>query len=180
MEKFSVWLAICAGNTPVTGEFPTKSVTRSFDVLFDLRLNKRWSKQLWGWWFEAPIITPLQWHTPMLRQGNCCSCILDLPNIHSAFAIFMLYETPGITARGPLFIHTIGRLLDGAIISNQDPGSCLPRRSLSTTCAVEKCQKLQIYCYVSTIPFIKYKMKYHGENTLYVQHMAVQDHISMA
>ena len=30
-------------------------VTRSFDVFFDLRLNKRLSKQSWGWWFEACI-----------------------------------------------------------------------------------------------------------------------------
>ena len=29
-------------------------VTRSFDVFFDLRLNKRLSKQSWGWWFETP------------------------------------------------------------------------------------------------------------------------------
>ena len=37
------------------GEFPTqRPVTRSFDVLFDLRLNKRLSKQPWGWWFETP------------------------------------------------------------------------------------------------------------------------------
>ena len=37
------------------GEFPTqRPVTRSFDVLFDLRLNKRLSKQPWGWWFEPP------------------------------------------------------------------------------------------------------------------------------
>ena len=37
------------------GEFPTqKPVTRSFDVFFDLRLNKRLSKQPWGWWFEMP------------------------------------------------------------------------------------------------------------------------------
>ena len=36
-------------------EFPAqKSVTRSFDVFFDLRLNKRLSKQPWGWWFETP------------------------------------------------------------------------------------------------------------------------------
>ena len=34
------------------GEFPTQSpVTRSFDVFFDLCLNKRLSKQS-GWWFE--------------------------------------------------------------------------------------------------------------------------------
>ena len=37
------------------GEFPAqRPVTRSFDVFFDLRLNKRLSKQPWGWWFETP------------------------------------------------------------------------------------------------------------------------------
>ena len=36
----------CAGNSPVPGEFPAlRPVTRSFDVFFDLRLNKRLSKQ---------------------------------------------------------------------------------------------------------------------------------------
>ena len=55
METFSVLLAICAGNSPVTGEFPTKRpVARSFDVYFDLRPNKRLSKPSWGWWFETP------------------------------------------------------------------------------------------------------------------------------
>ena len=45
-EHFSALLAICAGNSPVPGEFPTqRPVTRSFDVFFDLRLNKRLSKQ---------------------------------------------------------------------------------------------------------------------------------------
>ena len=39
---------------PVTGEFPTqRPVTRSFDAFFDLRLNKRLSKQWRGWWFET-------------------------------------------------------------------------------------------------------------------------------
>ena len=33
METFSTLLAFCAGNSPVTGEFPTQSqVMRSFDV----------------------------------------------------------------------------------------------------------------------------------------------------
>ena len=31
-----------------------RPVTRSFDVFFDLRLNKRLSKQSRGWWFEKP------------------------------------------------------------------------------------------------------------------------------
>ena len=55
METFSALLAICAGNSPVTNEFPAqKPVTRSFDVFFDMCLNKRLSKQSWGWWFETP------------------------------------------------------------------------------------------------------------------------------
>ena len=40
-RRFSALLAICEGNSAVTGEFPTqKPVTRSFDVFFDLRLNE--------------------------------------------------------------------------------------------------------------------------------------------
>ena len=55
METFFALLALCAGNSPVICEFPSqRPVTRSFDVLFDLRLNKRLSRQSWGWWFETP------------------------------------------------------------------------------------------------------------------------------
>ena len=47
--------AICAGNSPVPGEFPTqRPVMRSFDAYFDLRPNKRLSKQSSGWWFKTP------------------------------------------------------------------------------------------------------------------------------
>ena len=46
METFSALLAICAGNPPVTGEFPSqRPVTWSFDVFFDLHTNKQLSKQ---------------------------------------------------------------------------------------------------------------------------------------
>ena len=38
-----------------------RPVTRSFDVSFDLRLNKRLSKQSWGWWFET-LSCPLWRH----------------------------------------------------------------------------------------------------------------------
>ena len=45
METFFALLAICAGNLPVTGEFPAQTpVTRSFDVFFYLRVNKGWVK----------------------------------------------------------------------------------------------------------------------------------------
>ena len=41
MEIFSALLAICAGNSPVPGEFPAqRPVTLSFDVFFDQRLSK--------------------------------------------------------------------------------------------------------------------------------------------
>ena len=53
--NISAVLALCAGNSPVPGEFfAQRPVTRSFDVFFDLRPNKWLSKQSWGWWFETP------------------------------------------------------------------------------------------------------------------------------
>ena len=52
------------GNSPVTSEFPSqRPVTRIFDVCFDLRLNKRLSKQSWYWWFDTPS-------RPLWRHGN--------------------------------------------------------------------------------------------------------------
>ena len=46
LDTFSALLVLCAGNSLVTGKFPSeRPVMRSFDVFFDLRLNKRWSKQ---------------------------------------------------------------------------------------------------------------------------------------
>ena len=72
------------GNSLVTGEFPAqRPVTRSFDVLFDLRLNKRLSKQWWCWWFETPS-------RPLWRRSIC-------GNIESQYVDSQLYST------GPLF-----------------------------------------------------------------------------
>ena len=49
-----VTVPLC-GDFTGPGEFPAqRPVTRSFDVFFDLCLNKRLSKQSWGWWFETP------------------------------------------------------------------------------------------------------------------------------
>ena len=56
METFSALLALCAGNSSVTGEFPwQRPVTRSFDIFFDPRLNKRLSKQWRCRWFETQL-----------------------------------------------------------------------------------------------------------------------------
>ena len=57
------------------GEFPTqRPVTRSFDVFFYLRLNKRLSKQPWGWWFET-----LSWS--LWRQCNGVVCWRIYPSL---------------------------------------------------------------------------------------------------
>ena len=54
-ETFSALLALCAGNSSVTGEFLSqRPMKRSFDVFFDLRLSKRLSKQSRLRWFEPP------------------------------------------------------------------------------------------------------------------------------
>ena len=64
MEAFSELLALCVGNSPVTGEFPAqRPVTQSFDVFFDLRLNEWLGKQSWGWWFQTSS-------RPLWRQSN--------------------------------------------------------------------------------------------------------------
>ena len=51
MEIFSALLSFCAGILPVTAKRP---VTRGFDVFFELRPNKWFSKQWRRWWFETP------------------------------------------------------------------------------------------------------------------------------
>ena len=61
-DIFRVTGPLC-GNSPVPGEFPAqRPVTRSCDVFVDLRLNKRLSKQSWGWWFET-LSGPLWRHS---------------------------------------------------------------------------------------------------------------------
>ena len=63
METFSSLQALCAGNSPATGEFPSpRPVTRSFDVFYDVRLNKRLGKQSTRRWLETP------------SRSICCHC----------------------------------------------------------------------------------------------------------
>ena len=57
-------------NSPVAGELPAqRPVTRSFDIFFDLRLNKRLSKQSWGWWFET-LSLPV-WRHSNAKRWRC-------------------------------------------------------------------------------------------------------------
>ena len=83
METFFALLAICGGNSPVPGEFPTQCpVTRSFDVYFDLHPNKRLSKQSWGWWFKTPS-SPLWRHCNAKRGSQIKRLICPLQSYYS-------------------------------------------------------------------------------------------------
>ena len=49
-----------------------RTVTRSFEIFFDLLLNKRLSKQSWGWWFKTPSC-PLWRHSYETFCNKCKS-----------------------------------------------------------------------------------------------------------
>ena len=76
---FHVTGPVC-GEFTGPGEFPAqRPVTRSFDVFYDLRLNKRLSKQPWGWGFET--------HSPPLwRHSNVENHIEELSSTEWLFA----------------------------------------------------------------------------------------------
>ena len=64
---------LCERNPLVTGGFPSqRPVTRTFEVSFDVSLNKLLDKQLSSWWLETPrrsfVVTMYRW---------CCNLIHD-------------------------------------------------------------------------------------------------------
>ena len=81
------------------GEFPAqRPVMQSFDVFFDLRLNKRLSKLSWGWWYETPLC-PLWRHCneiavcpvflPILRQQrHTYDHLLERWSFHRGFIVY--------------------------------------------------------------------------------------------
>ena len=94
------------GNSPVTHEFPTqRPVTRSFDVFFDLRLNKWLSKQSWGWWFETPS-------RPLWRHSNVSGVTQILPVgkskcCNEAFLAIICWTNLGLQYCSNEYIYTI-------------------------------------------------------------------------
>ena len=85
------WL-LCAGNSPITDEFPSqRPVTQSFDVFFDQHLNKRLSKQWWGWWFETPL-------HPSWRHCNVVSSFINIccgHDVHILTAVSLIGDMLG-------------------------------------------------------------------------------------
>ena len=134
METFSALLAICAGNSKVTGEFPTqRPVTRSFCVFYDKRLNERWSKQSWGWWFGRPS-------RPLWRHSNEPGFRRSYEMTHKAWS--SVEEVPYCFSRSCVKFqcHTAKKIID------VDPNSVFPdfNSSLNSTMALKWCTKLDV------------------------------------
>ena len=108
METFSALLAICAGNSPVTGEFSAQGpVTRNFDVFFHLCLNKRLSKQSRGWWFETPsrswwrhcnVLMALYVGTGAASIHNADQCLIQRPISITSIPTIIATPIPGKAA----------------------------------------------------------------------------------
>ena len=131
METFSALLAICAGNSPVHGEFPAqRPVARSFDVFFDLRLNKRLSKQSWGWWFET--ILRLLWR----HRNDLAHWPLRCGNDFKSISFKLVIQNSSLGARWGIALKWISRTLMGAtlvqVMTSCHLACCLlgPRSSL--------------------------------------------------
>ena len=92
--KISTLLAFYAGISPVTGEFPShRPVTRSFDVFFDLRLNKRLGKQSRRRCFETSL--RLSWRHFNVHSGMSNGFRAWICNyIHSEFFGVIIHKCP--------------------------------------------------------------------------------------
>ena len=97
METFYALLALCAGNSLVTGEFPSqRSVTWSFDVYFDVSKHKMFNKQLNWQWFE------MLWHQVMGIKSSECSLIISQCSYLIIENIFEIIDN----TRSTLRVHT--------------------------------------------------------------------------
>ena len=105
METFSALLAICAGNSSVPSEFPTqRPVTRSFNIFFDMRLNKSLNKQSWGWWYETLS-------SPLWRYRNVLPPLISHVSLCLACNILLLFPNCGVVVRILFNLGKIGFVL---------------------------------------------------------------------
>ena len=132
METFSALLALYERNSPVTGEFPSqRPVTRSFDVYFDLCLDKWLSKQSRRWGFKTPL-HPLLRHCDdsymtwqvlgHLYNGHICNGQLSRSQLYKC----QLYN---------------GRMYNQTFVQ---PNSCT-----TDTCTMDTCKTGQLYNRIS-------------------------------
>ena len=91
METFSALLALCAANSPVTGEFPSpRTVTRSLDIFFGLRLNKRLSNGETGD-LRRHRAHYVLWH---INARNACYCTESTCSLAAILTIGAWHPNP--------------------------------------------------------------------------------------
>ena len=120
---------LCEGNPPVTGGFPAQwPVTRSFDVFFDLRLNKRFRKQpvfktssrsLWRHCGDQQYLNDIS-----LIHG-CCTNVDQLlsPGVITAYTINPNFITI-LLSMGRCFSHVINCYCQ-SLYSNSSTMPCI-------------------------------------------------------
>ena len=112
METFSALLAICAGihRSPVIS--PTKA--SDADLMFSLIcvLNKRLSKQWWGWWFKTPS-------RPLWRHCNA-------PTISAVVATTFYHQISGNVEATKLCYITVSLKFKRDSLSTQQISVTMP------------------------------------------------------
>ena len=93
METFSALLAICAGNSPVPGEFPTqRPVTRSFDVTLicariNAWVNNREAGDLRRYRPHCDVIVMISWTLSLLVQVMACCLSVSSHHLNQCWSI---------------------------------------------------------------------------------------------
>ena len=119
METFSALLVICAGNSSVPGEFPAqRPVARTFDVFFDLRLNRRLNKQWWSCHQHHHCLL-----SRLLRRYRAHYDVITVHHIESMIASSTMRLSPWswtLTSLNNLLVPNI-------VCINVFRGSCVPK-----------------------------------------------------
>ena len=102
MKTFSALLAVCAGNSPVTVEFPSQRPVTRRALMFSLicALNKRLSKQSWGWYLRRHRA---KYDVVVMSRFNSCRAASFLPFLNLYIA--SVVETSLMKDMDTLILH---------------------------------------------------------------------------
>ena len=93
---------LCGGNPPVTGGFPSqRPVTQSFDVFFDVHLNKQLNKPSRCWWFATP------WRSLWRHMDLYAHCIVNYFRYWWPMPVFPLCSPGDLYFFYGLFHHSL-------------------------------------------------------------------------
>ena len=120
METFSSFLALCAGNSPVTGELPPhKPVTRSFDLIYD------WTNL----WVNIKNAGDLRRH-----HAHCDVTVMD-------WLVYCWHSLKGRCPAMTIILHSITSYM---LISKVDNEPICIEPNFIRICFVNGCKKLRV------------------------------------